>query len=63
MSDEWAPGQMDDGSIAAMTEEEAKVAKIERDADEAAFEQLLDDGDSELRAAYEATGPVDEDEE
>lgn len=47
--DPWGVGQLDDGKIEAMTEEQARLKMIERDAEEQAFgedddfEEDLDD--------------------
>lgn len=45
---QWAPGELADGSISVMTPEEARAAIIQRDADEASIDRLLDgDGEEE----------------
>jgi len=41
--DNWAPGQMADGEIVVLTPEEARKAVIERDAEEAAFTEMLEE--------------------
>jgi hypothetical protein len=58
--DPWGPGQMDDGRIDCFPESELAARQAQRDAEEAAFDAVTDDGDDDLRAAYEATGEVGE---
>lgn len=41
----WAPGEMADGSIDVMSEKEAAASKVDRDADEEAFDRLIEDED------------------
>lgn len=41
----FAPGQNADGTISMMTVEQARESRIQRDADETAFEGLLDEND------------------
>lgn len=44
-NDNWAPGQLADGSILAMTPDEAAAALGQREADEEAFGAMLDGED------------------
>lgn len=44
-NDNWAPGQLADGSIPVMTPDEAAAALGEREAYEQAFDAMLDDDD------------------
>ncbi len=43
----FAPGELADGSVVTMTEDEAAVALGQREADEAAFDSMLDRHDED----------------
>lgn len=45
--DDWAVGEMTDGTVDSMTEDEARLAAAERDAYDAAFDELLDDDEED----------------
>jgi hypothetical protein len=62
-ADAIAPGANAEGKVVSYTPEEAAKLMGQRDADEEAFAALLDDGDAELREAYQAAGEIAEEDD
>jgi hypothetical protein len=44
-NDNWGVGQMADGSINIMTEEEARIARAERDAEEEVWDASMEEAE------------------